>query len=84
MGKMTMKFSSAVDSRGRVTLPKEIRRRLGLSAEDRVEFAVANGQIRLRPLRSDPNPFERYVGILGKFPGGEKGMKRWLRSVRGG
>ncbi len=37
---MKMNYSSVIDSRGRGTVPREIRRRLELSAGDRVEFVI--------------------------------------------
>ena len=37
MGPVRMNYSSAIDKRGRVTVPLEVRIRLGLSAGDRVE-----------------------------------------------
>jgi antitoxin PrlF len=59
-----MKHSSTISSKGQVTVPQEIRTRVGLSAGDRVEFAVENGKILFRPLRSEANPFEKYRGAL--------------------
>jgi AbrB family looped-hinge helix DNA binding protein len=54
-----MKNSSTISSKGQVTVPQEIRNRIGLSAGDRVEFVVENGQTLIRPLRSETNPFEK-------------------------
>jgi AbrB family looped-hinge helix DNA binding protein len=35
-----MKNSSTISSKGQITVPQEIRRRLGLETGDRVEFVV--------------------------------------------
>lgn len=38
-----------VDDRGRVTIPKEIRDRLGIRPGDEVTVEVVDGEIQLRP-----------------------------------
>lgn len=77
-----MKYSSSVSSKGQVTIPQEIRNRLGLAAGDRVDFVVEDGRTIIRPSRSDPDPFEKQMGILGPFPGGEAGIKAWIDNMR--
>jgi AbrB family looped-hinge helix DNA binding protein len=77
-----MKFSSSISSKGQVTIPQEVRHRLGLVAGDRVDFVIEGEQTVIRPSRSDSNPFERYRGILGPFPGGETGIKEWIDDLR--
>jgi AbrB family looped-hinge helix DNA binding protein len=42
--------SSSVTSKGQVTIPKEIRRELGIRQGTRVAFAVKNGKAELRVL----------------------------------
>jgi len=77
-----MSFSGGIDSRGRVTVPRQIRRRLGLSAGDRVDFVCESGLVILRSSRPPEDVFAKYRGALGKFPGGKKGIKAWLRDLR--
>jgi AbrB family looped-hinge helix DNA binding protein len=77
-----MKNSSTISSKGQITVPQEIRKRLGLETGDRVEFVVEEGRYVIRPARSEPNPFEKYIGILGPFPGGEEGIKAWIDDMR--
>jgi hypothetical protein len=36
----------------------------------------------IRPSRDNPDPFQKYVGILGPFPGGEEGIKAWIDDMR--
>jgi antitoxin PrlF len=74
--------SSTISSKGQVTVPKEIRKRLGLQPGDRVEFVAEEGRTVIRPVRSESNPFEKYIGILGPFPGGEEGIKAWIDDMR--
>ncbi len=76
--------SSKLSSKGQITVPQEIRRRLGVRAGDRVEFAVEGGRVVLRPARGGADPLAKYVGALGTFPGGRREIQRWLRQLRDG
>jgi antitoxin PrlF len=77
-----MKNSSTISSKGQITVPQEIRKRLGLAPGDRVEFVIEEGRTVIRPLHSEVNPFEKYIGILGPFPGGDEGIKAWIDDMR--
>lgn len=77
-----MKFSSSISSKGQVTVPQEIRNRLGLSAGDRVEFVIEGERTVIRPSRPASSPFEKYKGVLGTFPGGKKEINSWLHDLR--
>jgi antitoxin PrlF len=76
------KYSSSLSSKGQVTVPQEIRKRLGVAPGDRIDFVVEGDLTVIRPSRAQENPFEKYRGILGPFPGGEKGIKRWIEEMR--
>jgi AbrB family looped-hinge helix DNA binding protein len=39
-----------------MTVPQEIRKRLGLKPGDRVEFVVDHGRATIRPARAPENP----------------------------
>jgi AbrB family looped-hinge helix DNA binding protein len=77
-----MADSSLVSTKGQVTVPKRIRTRPGLRVGDRIEFVVKGKDTLIRPVRSPGNPFEKYIGVLGPFPGGLKGINAWIRSMR--
>jgi len=77
-----MAASSTISSKGQITIPQEIRKRLGLAPGDRVEFAVEGDLTVIRPARSEVNPFEKFIGIAGPFPGGEEGIKAWIDDMR--
>ncbi len=79
-----MSSSSTLSSKGQVTIPQEIRTRLGLKEGDRVEFVIEQGRTILRPARRGHNPFEAYAGALGTFPGGIEEIKSWLNELREG
>jgi antitoxin PrlF len=76
-----MKNSSTISSKGQVTVPQEIRKRIGVSAGDRIEFVVENGQTVIRPLRSEANPFEKYKGVLKSFRTRNE-INDWVREMR--
>jgi antitoxin PrlF len=73
---------STISSKGQLTILQEIRKRLGLETGDRVEFVVEEGRTVIRPARQEINPCEKFIGILGPFPGGEEGIKAWIDDIR--
>ncbi len=77
-----MANSSVISTKGQVTVPKKIRTRLGLRIGDRVEFVVKGNYTIIRPVRPAGNPFEKYAGALGTFPGGIAEINEWVRSLR--
>ncbi|MBS1842499.1 MAG: AbrB/MazE/SpoVT family DNA-binding domain-containing protein [Acidobacteria bacterium] len=78
-----MKKQAKVTSKGQITLPREIRRRLGVRAGDRVEFEDDGKVVEIRPVRKE-SAFEKYAGIgnpgIGK---GRKAILKWMRELRG-
>ena len=73
--------SSTISSKGQVTVPIEVRHRLGLKEGDRVEFVFEDGRTVLRPIRSEKNPFAEYVGSLPAFSSQEQ-INAWVRELR--
>jgi AbrB family looped-hinge helix DNA binding protein len=73
--------TSTVSSKGQVTIPLEIRTRLGLKEGDRVEFVVEKEKTVLRPVRAHKNPFDRYVGAYPAFKS-VKEINAWVREMR--
>lgn len=76
-----MPLSSTISSKGQITVPQEIRQRLGLKEGDRVEFVVDNGQTVIRPARGPENPFAKYAGALPAFSSVAE-INKWVRSLR--
>ena len=74
--------SSTISSKGQVTVPIEVRRRLGLKEGDRVEFAFEEGRTILRPARSAANPFEAFLGAIPAFSNREQ-INSWVNDLRG-
>ena len=77
-----MTYTSVVSTKGQVTIPQEIRIRLGLKEGDQVEFVTEGETTILRPVRNGDNPFREFVGALGGFKSREE-IKAWLRDLRG-
>lgn len=73
--------SSTLSSKGQITVPVEVRKRLGLKPGDRVEFALDEGQTTLRRARGPENPFLKYVGALPAFSNVRE-VNAWVRSLR--
>ena len=78
-----MKKVAKVTSKGQVTVPREIRRRLGVRAGDRLLFEEDGKGVRVTAVKKE-SPFEKYAGIgnpgIGK---GRKNIQKWLREMRG-
>jgi antitoxin PrlF len=73
---------ATVTSKGQVTVPIEIRNRLGLKEGDRLAFINDGGEIILRLDRGQKNPFAAYAGVLGPMRGGTKAINAWLADLR--
>jgi antitoxin PrlF len=76
-----MARSSTISSKGQITVPLEVRNRLGLKPGDRVEFVVEENRTTLRPARATENPFLRYVGAFPAFSSVRK-INAWVRALR--
>jgi antitoxin PrlF len=76
-----MMRSSTISSKGQITVPLEIRNRLGLKTGDRVEFVVDDDRTTIRPARAPENPFVRYVGALPAFSNSHE-INAWVRTLR--
>jgi AbrB family looped-hinge helix DNA binding protein len=78
-----MEKQAKITSKGQITVPREVRRVLGLRAGDRLLFESDGKGIRVRPVRSK-SAFAKYRGIGNPGIGsGRKSIDRWLRSLRG-
>ena len=73
--------SSTISSKGQVTVPIEVRHRLGLKQGDRVEFVIEDGRTVLRPARTEKNPFIAYLGAFPAFSSLEE-INAWVREMR--
>ncbi len=76
-----MARSSTISSKGQITVPLEVRKRLGLRVGDRVEFVVDKDRTTIRPARAPENPFLKYVGALPAFSTIHE-VNAWVRAMR--
>jgi antitoxin PrlF len=78
-----MRKQAKVTSKEQVTVPREIRRRLGVRTGDRWLFEEDGDGVRVTAVRKE-SPFKKYAGTgnpgIGK---GRKGIPKWLRKMRG-
>jgi AbrB family looped-hinge helix DNA binding protein len=58
-----MKIVATLSSKGQLTVPKTVRRTLGIDRGDGVEFTVEKGQVRLRAVKAARSS----SGILRRF-----------------
>lgn len=84
-------------SQGRVTIPAELRRKLGIQAGDRLHFAEQDGTVVIRPaktplangkpaIRPKKNPLASFLGILhrpGQKPVSVEEMEEGVLEVAG-
>lgn len=77
-----MRSSSIIGPKGRLTVPKEVRTRLGLKAGDSVEFEIEGNDVVIRRAQREENPFAKYAGALPAFPGGIEEINAWIRELR--
>lgn len=77
-----MQKQARITSKGQITVPREVRRVLGVRAGDRLLFESDGKDVRVRPVRNK-SAFSKYRGIGN--PGirsGRKSISRWLREMR--
>ena len=72
-----------VTSKGQITLPVALRRRLGVKPGDSVVFMAKGNEVMMVPQR-DGGAFEKYRGIGTPGIGsGKKAVLAWVREIRG-
>jgi AbrB family looped-hinge helix DNA binding protein len=80
---MAIKKESKITSKGQITVPKEVRRILGVRTGDKLIFESDANGVHVRALRGQ-NRLEKYRGIGTPGVGsGRKAINRWLREMRG-
>jgi antitoxin PrlF len=78
-----MQKQATITSKGQITVPREIRRVLGVRIGDKLLFESDGKGIRVRPVRSQ-SAFSKYRGIgNSEIPSGRKNVTKWLRGMRG-
>ena len=78
-----MRREAKITSKGRITVPQEVLRLLGVRPGDKLLFEIGDEGVRVRSVRTQ-SPFAKYRGIgnLGILSG-RKGINRWIKQMRG-
>jgi antitoxin PrlF len=74
--------TATMTSKGQITVPKEVRDRLGIQQGDKIEFVVEDGKTVVRRAQPAENPFLKWAGVCGKLPDGMTSVE-WVREMRG-
>jgi antitoxin PrlF len=77
-----MRKEATITSKGQITVPREVRRLLGVRSGDKLLFESDGKDVRVRPLRSQ-SAFSKYRGVGNQIASGRKGINKWLRGMRG-
>jgi AbrB family looped-hinge helix DNA binding protein len=80
---MDVRSKAKLTSKGQITLPIEVRRRLGVDAGDFVTFELTDAGIALTR-EYEPGVFEKWAGRFrtGKGQTAQE-IDRWLGTIRG-
>jgi len=72
---------SKISSKGQITLPIEVRTRLGVKEGDSVKFVVdKDGYTVVLPVREQEDVFAQFVGVAKAPPGFDS--VAWVRDMR--
>jgi antitoxin PrlF len=74
-------YASRLTSKGQITVPIEIRKRLGLRQGDQIEFVAEDSRTIVRRAAPKENPFEKYIGALPVFKS-RKEINDWISEMR--
>jgi AbrB family looped-hinge helix DNA binding protein len=78
-----MQKRARITSKGQITVPREIRRLLGVRPGDGLVFESDDSGTRVRPARNR-SPFAEYRGIGNPgIPSGRKSIMQRIRELRG-
>jgi antitoxin PrlF len=72
---------ATITSKGQITIPVEVRRQMGLTEGEQVEFQVEAGVTTMRRYTTESNPFIKWAGRLGGLSGVESAVE-WQRELR--
>src|SRR5208282_1765473 len=83
LGGDVLEKQARITSKGQITVPREVRRVLGVRPGDKLLFESDENGVRVRPVRTK-SPFAKFKGIGNPGIGsGREGIIRWVREMRG-
>jgi len=78
-----MQKRATITSKGQITVPREVRRMLGVRSGDKLLFESDGKGVRIRPIKNR-SAFSKYRGIGNpEISSGRKNIGKWLRGMRG-
>ncbi len=78
-----MQRQATITSKGQITVPREVRRVLGVRTGDKLLFESDGKGVRVRPIKNR-SAFSKYRGIGNPdIPSGRKSIGKWLHGMRG-
>lgn len=78
-----IKKKAKITSKGQITIPREVRRALGVGTGDSLLFEQAGSEVVIRPVRVK-SAFAKYQGIGNpSVPSGRKAIVNYVRRMRG-
>ncbi len=72
--------AAKVTGKGQITIPKEVRERMGIQPGDQLEFVETEGLYHLKK-RIDESPFNKWWGYLKHLEGQD--VDELVREMRG-
>lgn len=73
------RYVSRISSKGQVTIPAEVRRRLGVNPSDQISFVVTEDEkVELRPVRYT---LEDVIGSIEALPGESADLDREIHNA---
>jgi AbrB family looped-hinge helix DNA binding protein len=76
-------YASRLTSKGQLTVPLAIRKRLGLRSGDHVEFIPEADRTTVRRIPPKDDPLKKYVGAFPALKS-RKEINDWIREMREG
>ncbi len=77
-----MGMRTRLTSKGQVTIPVRVRRKLGLRQGDEVEFSEKGDETVIRRAPDSENPFDKYIGVLKVKQKHPFNSKKWVAELR--
>ena len=78
-----MQKRATITSKGQITVPRAVRRMLGVRSGDKLLFESDGKGVRIRPIKNR-SAFSKYRGIGNpEISSGRKNIGKWLRQMRG-
>ncbi len=73
------RYVSTISSKGQVTIPADIRRKLGVNAQDKIAFVVTENE-RIE-LRAERFTLETAIGSIEALPGESADLDREIKEA---